>query len=73
MKGLIRALDDGNEDEAARIARALARNQKQVRFTLNMINESGKARPPPIPEPVVEPIKYLFHFQNHDCTEQIFE
>jgi hypothetical protein len=62
VNDLIRALNDGNEGEAARIARALAREQQPVRFALNMINESGKAAPRPKPEPVQEPIKYLFHF-----------
>jgi len=62
VNDLISALNDGNEDEAARIARALAREKEPVRFALNMINESGKSAPRPKPEPVQEPIKYLFHF-----------
>jgi hypothetical protein len=73
VNDLIRALNDGNEKEAAEIARVLARGQQKVQFALNMINESGNTAPRPKPEPVIEPIKYLFHFQNHNCTKQMFE
>jgi hypothetical protein len=73
VNDLIKALNGGNEKEAAEIARALARDKQPVQFALNMINESGNTVARPKPEPVIEPIKYLFHFQNHNCTKQMFE
>jgi hypothetical protein len=57
VNDLIKALNGGNEKEAAEIARALARDKQPVQFALNMINESGNTVARPKPEPVIEPIK----------------
>ncbi len=73
MKDLLNALNDGDEQKAAKIAGILAGNQEKVQFSLNMINESGNAAPRAPPKPVLVPLKYLFYFQNHSCIEEMFE
>lgn len=60
MNKLLKALNDGDANNAATLARDLARNHEPIRFALDMINESGNAAPRPPPEPVQEPIRYLF-------------
>ncbi len=57
LNQLIRALNGGDAENAARIARELARNQRPIQFSLDMINESGTAAPRQPPVPVVEPLK----------------
>lgn len=57
---LIKALNDGDANNATNIARQLARNKEPIRFALDMINESGNEAPRPPPQPVQEPIRYIF-------------
>ena len=57
MNQLIQALNGGDAENAARIARELARNQSPIQFSLDMINESGNAAPRQPPVPVVEPLR----------------
>jgi hypothetical protein len=54
---LIRALNNSNADEAARIARQLAHDKPSIRFGLDLINESGNAAPVQPPKPVEEPLR----------------
>ena len=56
---LITALKNSDADRAARTARQLAENKTPIQFSLDMINEAGNTAPPPPPQPVVQPLKYL--------------
>ena len=56
---LITALKNSEADKAARIARQLAEQRTPIQFSLDMINETGNVAPPPPPQPVVKPLRYL--------------
>jgi len=60
---LVAAVNDGNAERAAKIARELAQSQQSIRFALDMINESGNAPSRLPPEPPVKPLKYLSRFE----------
>jgi hypothetical protein len=60
---LIRALNDNKAEDAAKIARLLAQKKESIRFTLDMINESGNVEQRQPKQPVVKPLEYLFLFE----------
>ncbi len=63
MNRLIRALNDNEAEDAAKIARQLAQQKESIRFTLDMINESGNVAQRQPKQPVVKPLEYLFLFE----------
>ncbi|CAF2346057.1 unnamed protein product [Rotaria sp. Silwood2] len=73
---LIRALNDNNGDEAARIARQLASKKIPIRFALDIINEHGNATPKQPPKPVVKPLLLklvIESFLIDHCTNDQFD